>query len=180
MFLRGVFRPGKNQDPRHPSELPEGPPDRRVYPSSGGLFTLEVYPLVQECTGIQPGLYYYDPFCHELETISQPLTEPLNKLITTFKWMCTGYRAPQVVILLSARFTLKAWRYSSIAYSLILKDVGVLLESMYLNATDLGLAGCAVGTGDSGLFAEATGIDPFVETTVGEFIVGSAPNDLLS
>ena len=38
--------------------------------------------------------------------------------------------------------------YSSIAYALILKDVGVLLQTLYLMATDMGLGGCAIGTGN--------------------------------
>jgi SagB-type dehydrogenase family enzyme len=66
-----------------------------------------------------------------------------------------------------------AWKYESIAYELVLKDVGVALQTMYLAATAMGLAPCAIGTGDSDLFAQASGIDFYEESTVGEFALGS-------
>jgi hypothetical protein len=44
---------------------------------------------------------------------------------------------------------------------------------MYLAATAMGLAPCALGAGDSDLFARATGIDYYAETSVGEFLLGS-------
>ena len=53
--------------------------------------------------------------------------------------------APQVLITIAARFDRISWKYSSIAYSLILKDVGVLMQTLYLMATDMGLGGCAIG-----------------------------------
>jgi SagB-type dehydrogenase family enzyme len=61
------------------------------------------------------------------------------------------------------------------AYAATLKNVGVLYQTMYLVATAMGLAPCALGNGDSMLFAEATGIDPAVESSVGEFMLGSRP-----
>ncbi len=80
--------------------------------------------------------------------------------------------APQILITLAARFGRIAWKYSSIAYSLILKDVGVLLQTFYLTATDLGLGGCAIGTGNIDLFAKMTGLDIHIEGPVGQFALG--------
>jgi len=59
------------------------------------------------------------------------------------------------------------------AYSLILKNVGVLYQTMYLVATAMDLAPCAIGGGDSDLFARAAGLDYDSETSVGEFLIGS-------
>jgi SagB-type dehydrogenase family enzyme len=81
----------------------------------------------------------------------------------------------QVVLLLSARFPRLAWKYSSIAYALILKHVGVVYQTMYLTATAMGLAPCALGDGDADLFARAAGTDYYAETSVGEFLLGTAP-----
>ena len=67
-----------------------------------------------------------------------------------------------------------AWKYSAIAYSLILRDVGVLLQTFYLAATDIGLAGCAVGTSNIDLFAKMTGMEFHVEGSVGQFALGRA------
>jgi hypothetical protein len=40
---------------------------------------------------------------------------------------------------------------------------------MYLVATALGLAPCAIGAGDTQLFAQASGLDFTRESSVGEF-----------
>jgi hypothetical protein len=39
----------------------------------------------------------------------------------------------------------------------------------------MGLAPCALGGGDSDLFARAAGTDYYAETSVGEFLLGSRP-----
>ena len=80
--------------------------------------------------------------------------------------------APQILITIAARFGRTSWKYSSIAYALILKDVGVLMQTFYLMATDMGLGGCAIGTTNIDLFAKMTGIEFHVEGPVGQFALG--------
>jgi SagB-type dehydrogenase family enzyme len=79
---------------------------------------------------------------------------------------------PQVLITIAARFGRISWKYSSIAYSLILKDVGSLIQTFYLAATDMGLGGCAIGTGNIDLFAKMTRLEFHVEGPVGQFALG--------
>jgi SagB-type dehydrogenase family enzyme len=81
---------------------------------------------------------------------------------------------PQVVIILASRFQRLSWKYSGMAYATTLKNVGVLYQTMYLVATAMGLAPCALGGGDSALFSEAVGANSLEESSVGEFILGSA------
>jgi SagB-type dehydrogenase family enzyme len=80
---------------------------------------------------------------------------------------------PQVLLVISARFGRVMWKYESVAYALILKDVGVLYQTLYLVAGAMGLAGCALGGGNSDRFAEASGLDYYAEASVGEFLIGS-------
>jgi SagB-type dehydrogenase family enzyme len=79
---------------------------------------------------------------------------------------------PQVLVTIAARFGRVSWKYSSIAYALILKDVGVLLQTLYLMAADMGLGGCAIGSTNIDLFARMTGIEFHVEGAVGQFSLG--------
>jgi SagB-type dehydrogenase family enzyme len=58
------------------------------------------------------------------------------------------------------------------AYALVLKNLGALYTTMYLVATAMGLAPCALGGGDSELFSQAIGLDPYAEPAVGEFLLG--------
>ena len=79
---------------------------------------------------------------------------------------------PQVVITIAARFGRVSWKYSSLAYALILKDVGVAIQTLYLMATDMGLGGCAIGSTNIDLFAKMTGVEFHVEGPVGQFALG--------
>ena len=80
--------------------------------------------------------------------------------------------APQILITIAARFGRVSWKYSSIAYSLILKDAGVLIQTLYLMATDMRLGGCAIGSINIDLFAKITGIEFHVEGPVCQFALG--------
>ena len=78
---------------------------------------------------------------------------------------------PDVTIVLASRLPRLAWKYQGMAYRASLMNAGVVFELMYLVATDMNLAPCANGSGDSRLLEEATGIDPFEETALAEFCI---------
>ena len=78
---------------------------------------------------------------------------------------------PQILITIAARFGRISWKHSSFAYALILKDVGVLPQTLYLMTTRTGLGGCAIGVSNIDLFAKLTGI-VHVEGPVGQFALG--------
>lgn len=147
---------------------------RRPYPAGGAEHEIEIYVLVRLADGLAPGLYHYDPQHHGLRRVPAAVTA-CTALLTTSAAGLAGCATPQALVLLSTRFGRIAWKYRSIAYALTLKHVGVLFESMYLTATALGLAPCAIGTGDPDAFALATGLEYAFETSVGEFALGSRP-----
>ena len=120
------------------------------------------------------GLYHYPADHHCLARVSGPTPE-LDRLLAAAAGGMAAPQPPQVLVVMAARYERIAWKYGPIAYSLVLKNVGVVMELLYLTATAMGLAGCAVGSGDPALFARATGLDRDQETSVGEFCVGSAP-----
>ena len=53
------------------------------------------------------------------------------------------------------------------------KRAGCLYQTLFLVATAMELAACAIGAGDSDLFAKASGIDYYAEPLIGEFIIGT-------
>jgi SagB-type dehydrogenase family enzyme len=81
--------------------------------------------------------------------------------------------AQQVQLVFTARFDRINRRYEGNAYALILQEVGALYQTMYLVATAMGLAPCAVGGGNADAFARVIGADPLEEASVGAFVVGS-------
>jgi len=152
---------------------------RRPYPGGGAVYELELYSVIDRCAGLSAGLYHYDPLDHGLERVSGP-TQAVVALLEDAQRTSRMAASPQVLLIVAARFQRVSWKYTSMAYALILKDVGVLYQTLYLVATALGLAVCGLGIGDSDLFARAAGTDYYVESSVGELVLGSLPSSVTS
>jgi SagB-type dehydrogenase family enzyme len=143
----------------------------RPYPSAGSAYELELYLTVNTCAGLVRGFYHYDADRHVLVPIAARPQE-IEAQLSAASFSMDAAGPPQILITIAARFNRVAWKYSGIAYSLILKDVGLLMQTLYLTATDLGLGGCAIGTGNIDLFAKMTGLPFHVEGPVGQFALG--------
>jgi SagB-type dehydrogenase family enzyme len=145
----------------------------RPYPAGGGLYELELYAAIHACDHLAPGLYHYDPAGHRLIRLRGSTPDVAALLRDAAESTGTPEDSLQVLLIVAARFARVAWKYESIAYALTLKHVGVLYQTMYLTATAMGLAPCAIGGGDADLFARAAGTEYYAETSVGEFLLGS-------
>ena len=147
---------------------------RRPYPNGGASYELEIYPAVDRCDGLDPGLYHYDAAAHALVRIADR-TPDVERFFANARAATADQAQPQVVLVIAARFARVTWKYRAIAYATILRNTGALYQTLYLAATELGLSPCGLGTGDAALFARATGLDPLVEGSVGDVILGGRP-----
>jgi SagB-type dehydrogenase family enzyme len=156
-------------------DLDDGGPEieyaARPYPSGGSAYELELYLTVANCEGLARGFYHYDANVHALVPIAAP-THHLEAMLAGAEFAMDASASPQILITIAARFGRVSWKYSSVAYSLILKDVGVLIQTFYLMASDIGLGGCAIGTNNIDLFEKMTGIEFHIEGAVGQFALG--------
>jgi SagB-type dehydrogenase family enzyme len=168
-FLDGTARVLSRSDTK--LDVDEGGHSARPYPSAGAGYELELYLTANSCEGLARGFYHYDADAHALAPISVPGNE-LEALLAGAQYAMGAPAAPQILITIAARFGRISWKYSSIAYALILKDVGVLVQTLYLMATDMGLGGCAIGIANIELFAKMTGVEFHVEGPVGQFAIG--------
>ena len=147
---------------------------RRPYPSGGATYPTGLFVLVRTCEGLSPGAYRYQPADHALD----PVTADAEDIETLFR---DGARAAgaealaPILLVVTARFARTAWKYESIAYSLVLKEVGALYQSLWLAGAALGIAVCGLGTGNADAFAETLGLDYYRETSVGEVLIGPLP-----
>ena len=145
----------------------------RPYPSAGSAYELEFYLAVANCDGLARGFYHYDAGEHTLVPINVGAPE-LDAMLKAAEFAMDAPAVPQILITIAARFGRISWKYSSVAYSLVLKDVGVMYQTLYLMATDMGLGGCAIGTNNIDLFTKMTGIEFHIEGPVGQFAIGRA------
>ncbi len=143
----------------------------RPYPAAGSAYELELYLAVANCAGLARGFYHYDASRHSLTAIEATEAQ-LATLLGSAQFAMAAASEPQVLITIAARFGRLSWKYAAIAYSLVLKDVGVLMQTLYLGASGMGLGGCAIGTSNIELFAKMTGLPLHVEGPVGVFALG--------
>lgn len=146
----------------------------RLYPGGGAIHEIEFYVAVRSCEGLEPALHHYDGQAHALVRLdgSQKSVAAIVTGAAQAMVLEPGQVPPQAVIVLASRLPRLAWKYEGIAYRLALLNAGVVIELMYLVATDMRLAPCANGSGDSRLFEIATGLDPLEETALAEFALG--------
>ncbi|NRQ34211.1 SagB/ThcOx family dehydrogenase [Nonomuraea sp. NN258] len=143
----------------------------RPYTSSGSCYELELYVTVDRCVGLRGGVYHYDPLGHRLEPLpADPATA--GELLEMGRVAADLDGTPPALITITARFRRLSWKYNGLSYSLVLKNVGALTQTLSLVSTAMGLAACRVDSGDTDLAPRAFGLDWRVESSVGGFVVG--------
>lgn len=145
---------------------------QRPYPSGGSRHPLDVYIVTNQVDALDAGVHYYDPVEHALQCCSTE-EESVRTLLTDAQQAAGMDAPPPVLLCIAARFGRTAWKYQSIAYALILKEVGVLYQSLWLAVEAMGLGGCGLGSGNADVFARAIDTDYYAQSSVGEFIVGT-------
>lgn len=148
----------------------------RPFPSAGARNELEVYVVANDVAGLTSGAHYYDAHEHQL-VLCQPRDAGQERL-NRFVHQATGEalnREPPAVLLITAVFARTLWKYGDIGLKLIYADTGSLCQTLYLAATSLGLAPCAIGAAPELDTAQWLGLDPLVESQVGCVLVGPHP-----
>jgi SagB-type dehydrogenase family enzyme len=143
----------------------------RPYPSSGSCYELELYATVDRCTDIPRGVYHYDPFKHRLEPIEAD-SAGVDELLEKGRVDADLDATPAALFTITARFRRLSWKYDGLSYSLVLKNVGALTQTLSLVSVAMGLAACGLDGGDIEASPRIFGIDWRVESSVGGFVVG--------
>jgi SagB-type dehydrogenase family enzyme len=153
----------------------------RPSPSGGARHPLELYVVPVRVEGL-------DGLAHHF----QPVDRSLVRLADTGRlsgWVRRGAERlpsepghgdfpPAAVILIIASFARTLWKYENIGLAAVYKDTGALLQTLYLQATAMGLAGYAVGGGPESAISAGLGLDPVMDGYVGSFLIGrSRSND---
>ncbi|MEE1940884.1 SagB/ThcOx family dehydrogenase [Streptomyces sp. TRM 70361] len=119
-------------------------PVRRA-PSAGGLAPVDVYVVANDVTGLDRGLYCYRPGGRELTVVdSGNMRGKVTEAGIAADWL---FHAP-AVLFLALNMGRVEWKYGVRSYRYAHVDLGVLTQNLYLVATGLGLAGCAVAAFD--------------------------------
>jgi SagB-type dehydrogenase family enzyme len=144
----------------------------RPYPSAGAIHELEFYLAIRCCDQLNAGFYHYNGQEHTLTLISNAETAAAEMVAECATSWGQPKQPPHAVVVITSRLPRLAWKYAGIAYRMSLLNAGVAIQSLYLAAADLGLCGSAIGTGNSDLFAQASGASSWEETSIAEFGFG--------
>ena len=138
-------------------------PGRRSHPSSGALYPIEVYAVVHNVDGCEPGIYHYGIRNHALERVrSGDFREAVVRqgLLQDFLGECN------VVLFLTVIFQRMRFKYRDRTYRYGLVEAGHLGQNVYLAAESLGLGACAVGAFLDDSMNEMLGVDGRNEAAV--------------
>jgi SagB-type dehydrogenase family enzyme len=122
----------------------EGYP-RSVAPSSGGLNSVKLRVIIADVDGIESGIYAYRRFENELHGEFRGDT---RRLLSDIFWQKEFAELAAVTVLLTVSLYPALRKYSTRHYRVLHVDAGIVIQNLYLLATELGLRACAVAAFD--------------------------------
>jgi SagB-type dehydrogenase family enzyme len=142
----------------------------RFYPSAGGRYTLEVYPVIFNVKGVDPGIYHYYLKGHLLEAL------PKKKNFQSKSFSYFGDQPwvedANLLIVISAVFFRNKVKYYDRGYRHVLTEVGSLIQTIYLTCTALGIGCCPTGGYKDDGYNSLLDLDGTEESVIGVVAVG--------
>jgi len=113
----------------------------KTSPSGGARHALEIYPLLLNVEGFDPGIYHYDVQQHGCVLLQALKRDEARDLASEFASGQSWVRDAAAVFVVAARFYRSFWKYRrhSRIFMSLFADAGHLSQTMYLVCTDLGL-----------------------------------------
>ncbi len=141
----------------------------RAAPSAGALYPLDVYVVVSNCRGLDPGVYKYLPEKHSLKPVrtgdfSRPLAESaLSQMFVA--------EAP-LNLVISGDYSITKNRYGDRGEQYVHIEVGHVSQNIFLQAESLGLGTVPIGAFDEGDVMDILDLDsnktPFYIMPIGK------------
>nr|WP_260408226.1 SagB family peptide dehydrogenase [Planomonospora venezuelensis] len=143
----------------------------KAVPSAGSCHPIEVYPLVVNVAGIEPGIYRYAPGEHALEAL--PAAPPAGDELLRWCGDQTFVANAGVLLLYTAVLERTAWKYpTGRSYGSLHLDLGHVSQNAYLVGTALGLGVFFTAATRDALVEEALGVSWTEEVFLGLTGVG--------
>lgn len=144
----------------------------RAYPSSGGLYAVEIYPIVFRVDGLEPAVYHYRPAENMLEQV-RPIERAaiVQAMLPIERQMVEGVSA---LICMTGNFHRHEHKYGQGGYRMLVAEVGHISQNLVLAANALGLAARPCGGVFDQLMNEELGLDEEKEQFMLSVLVGHA------
>jgi len=143
--------------------------NRRNHPSSGALYPIEIYPVVNNVDGIDRGVYHYEIRDHAL---AQVRSGDHRDAVVRQALMQEFLGQAGVVLFLTVIFQRMRFKYQDRTYRYGLIEAGHIGQNIYLAATSQGLGACAVGAFLDDSINRMLGVDGREEAAIYMLSVG--------
>lgn len=143
---------------------------RRTTPSSGALYPIELYPVVHDVKGLEPGVYHYAVADHGLHRLR---SGDLRTETVRHGLMQEFLGTANVVLYVTMLLPRMRPKYRERSYRYGLIEAGHVGQNVYLAATSMGLGPCAVGAYTDDAVDQLLGIDGTEELSVYMLSVGT-------
>lgn len=128
----------------------------RAVPSAGGLYSNDLYLLLDRVDGVQAGLYYYHPLRHRLQLVRPGCT--IDQVADYTGYPDRVRDAAALAVYVGSLNRLR-WKYWERSYRMTLLDCGHLAENVVLMANSLGLVAHPMIAYVDDYFNELLGVD---------------------
>lgn len=142
----------------------------RATPSAGALYPLEIYPVINNVSGLEPGIYHYGVKDHILELVK---LGDFSKKATKACLDQEAAQDAQVTFFISSIFARVSYKYGERGYRYALIETGHVGQNIYLEAVSLGLGAVAMGAFYDDKVNELLGIEGKDEAVVYVLAVGN-------
>ena len=139
----------------------------RTYPSAGGLYPVELYPVVLDVSGVESGLYYYSAVEHglrRLRTDDPELAEDFADALIASDQLNLA-EAPLVFVMTGAFPRSKA-KYGPRGYRYVLQESAHVAQNLLLVAEALSLGGVPAAAFRDRAMNDLLGVDGVNEAVV--------------
>ena len=139
------------------------PATLRTVPSAGARHAFETVLLVNNVSGLEPGLYRFIATRHALMQMEAPAD--IREQLTHATHEQEHVRQSAVTFAWAAITERMAWRYSERSMRYLFLDAGHVCQNLYLAAESIGCGACAVGhflDGELNALLGLNGVDQFV------------------
>lgn len=138
-------------------------PHKRMYPSGGGRYSIEVYMYVNSEKVLRKGFYHYNVKEHSLEKLDIIHSDEFNlSHISSYDWV----RDCKYLFFLTSVFDRSFRKYGDRGYRYILLEAGHIGQNVCLLTTELGLSTVGLGGVNDVEVEKLLGIDGTEESLV--------------
>ena len=141
----------------------------RTTPSAGGLYPIEIYPIINNVESLTEGIYHYKISQHSIELLR---TGDFRKTVSDG---CLGQKMAYnsaVNFIFTAMVERSKWKYLQRCYRYIYLDCGHIGQNLYLTAEALDLGVCTIGAIFDDELNKLLEIDGKYETVIYVGVVG--------